>query len=207
MPPGRKLPGFVITLKSDTARQFQAPRHPGQGDQVMPDPGPRSAAPRSPWLLPPAASVPWSCWEIHLGEHASTALPKSPLSVTPPPPSFPPAPAALAHRPLLLVLTPGSPPLLQWLPGFLHLYEAQQYVQTQSSPALLPPCRINATDGSPGTSCAWHSALLRPSHNHPLTQTCRSLPSPGRPTSRAWGGTQDAVKDQSCLSLLPTSRG
>lgn len=53
----------------------------------MPDPGPRSAAPRSPWLLPPVASVPWSCWEIHLGEHASTALPKSPLSVTLPPPS------------------------------------------------------------------------------------------------------------------------
>ena len=89
MPPGGKLPGFVTTLKTDTAQQFQAPRHPGQGDRVMPDPGPRSAAPGSPWLLPPAASVPWSCWEIHEGGHASAALRKSPLSVTPPPRQLP----------------------------------------------------------------------------------------------------------------------
>ena len=103
----------------------------------MPNPGPRSVAPRSPWLLPPAASVPWSCWEIHLGEHASAALRKSPerdtatptasrLRLLPSPADAPGADSSL----------PSSPPAAAWP---LHLYEAQQYVQTQSCPALLPP--------------------------------------------------------------------
>ena len=138
----------------------------------MPNPGPRSVAPRSPWLLPPAASVPWSCWEIHLGEHASAALRKSPERDTATPTAsrlrLLPLPTPLP--PMLLVLTPVSPPLLQRPPGLFTFMKPSNMCKPSPAQPCCPPA-ITAPDGSPGTSCAWRSALLKPGCNHPLTQT------------------------------------
>lgn len=106
------------------------------------------------------------------------ASPVPPLSTCPCCPLL-----SLPQPPGVNILVSAS--LLQQSPVLLYRFEAQQWVRAPSSPTLLPPHRINATDGAPGEPCALHSALLMPGRNFSLTQIC---PHPGHKQPR-WAST------------------